>query len=785
MTLRLLLILFAIAGEASAQTAPALNPAGHALTADVLRDLPNGANLFAILETMQPEIIADGFHSGGLNGGTPASLGAFLASPRQTRYRVADLDLSSPVDGTPLLFPHLMPWERTDVLTGLMPLDRSAPGLVIELAPRRAAAQWQGLVEASAASGILITAPDASRPPPVSRLNSWTHVSTAIEGPVLDNRMGLALGATWLRSATRDREEPVPRVNEHSSVFAHTNFALNPGTDLRTFVWVERADGTSRSAAVHLQSTLERVAADQAVKTSWRLVGGYTRKHTDKTFSVSNVLTVDRLVDGPFSQWLPTPDRGEHRASIGAHALTGIRSGRHRLAVGGTLEHVGASEGEGFSGEIRETVDGIPARVWNVITPPTDSRRSATALTTYIEDRIALSSQVTLDAGVAFDFVRGRAVGSSSDVLWRSLLPRLALHWRPGTPYDLGLFAGYRRAANNLRLDLLAYGDPAAPGADVYRWDGIEPSTSDPLIARVGPGTRGDDDFSVIDPDLKRPITDEFVIGFEARPRSSVRLVAAGIARRQTPLVHVVNTGVPATDYESFTIPDDNVDLIGTADDQELTVFNRAPASFGRDRFLLTNPEVDAATMGAFVIAAEATTGRLWLRAGATASASVGSGGARGFRGSENDQDILGEGFANPNAQTFARGRLFVDRAYVIKWTTIYRFPSRITLGAIARYQDGQPFSRMVIVQGLNQGVEAIQAFPNGRSRFAFRGTLDIRVQKGFDLGGPQLDLIFDAYNVLNMTKEVEEYVVTGDRYRTTTYVQPAPVIHLGFRLRL
>ena len=91
----------------------------------------------------------------------------------------------------------------------------------------------------------------------------------------------------------------------------------------------------------------------------------------------------------------------------------------------------------------------------------------------------------------------------------------------------------------------------------------------------------------------------------------------------------------------------------------------------------------------------------------------------------------------------------------------------------------------MVVVTGLNQGPEPIQAFPNGRSRFAFTGTLDLRVQKGFALGGRQLDLILDAYNVLNMSKEVEEYVVTGSRYRTTTYAQPLPVFHVGFRLRL
>jgi hypothetical protein len=455
------------------------------------------------------------------------------------------------------------------------------------------------------------------------------------------------------------------------------------------------------------------------------------------------------------------------------------------VSLGGVFEHVGSTEGAGFSGLIGEKVDGIPARVWNVLSPTFDSRRSAASLTTYIQDRLTVSSRVTLDAGIAFDWVQGRAEGSSSDVQWRSLLPRVGVQWRLGTRYDLELVTGYRRSANAIRLDLLAFGDPAAPTTDVYRWTGGSLTTDATLIARAGPGTRGDDRFSSIDPSLKRPHTNEFLIGIGARPRPSISLSVSGIARRQSPLVHVVNVGADPSAYEAFTIPDDNVDLIGTTDDQQLTVYNRLPSSFGRDRFVVTNPEMEAATMGAVVIAAEAATDRLWLRIGATASAAVGSGGARGFRAAENDQDVLGELFTNPNAQTFARGRLFGERAYVIKWTTIYRLPANFTLGAIARYQDGQPFSRMVIVPDLNQGAEPIQAFSNGRSRFAFTGTLDLRLQKGFDFTNRRLDLILDVYNALNMTKEVEEYVVTGDSFRTTIFVQPAPVIHVGFRLRL
>jgi hypothetical protein len=118
-----------------------------------------------------------------------------------------------------------------------------------------------------------------------------------------------------------------------------------------------------------------------------------------------------------------------------------------------------------------------------------------------------------------------------------------------------------------------------------------------------------------------------------------------------------------------------------------------------------------------------------------------------------------------------------------MKLAAVYRVPGDLRVGAIARYQDGQPFSRVVVVPGLRQGAEAIRAFPNGESRFTFTGTLDVRVQKGFRVGATRVDAIVDGYNVVNLDKEVEERVVTGPGFRTVTAIQPPRVFHLGLRV--
>ena len=145
--------------------------------------------------------------------------------------------------------------------------------------------------------------------------------------------------------------------------------------------------------------------------------------------------------------------------------------------------------------------------------------------------------------------------------------------------------------------------------------------------------------------------------------------------------------------------------------------------------------------------------------------------------------DQPGEVFINPNASTNAYGRLFADRAFTIKWTTMYHLPGDVTVSAIARYQDGQPFSRMVLAPTLNQGAEAIQAYPNAGSRFTFTGSLDLRAQKAFHAGRSTVTAFIDAYNLFTRRNEVEEYVISSPAYRTSTWTEPPHSVHAGLRI--
>jgi hypothetical protein len=730
--------------------------------ADMVRDLPAGGNVFALLESAQPEITTDRFNSGGLNAGERDRISAFLASWTQTQYRILDSVISSPVDGTPMLFPDLAWWDSIDVTAARMLRESTATGLTIDLSPRPVSGKWSGILEVGASGGALTQSSAGSRAPAITQLGSTTRVSAVASGYLMADRLGLSLGGTFTEATTFERRGERQRDTE--SLFVNAIYAVSPSHRLSALTLLQ-------PGARHLQSTYEPGP-------HWRFFGGYTdRKREAESMPVFR--QADRLYDGPVPALVESTS-AERRASAGARSYWS-NVGSFRAGV--DVDHSSAATDPIANATLFERVDGMPARLWRFTGSGSRSQRHALSLSAFAQDHIWVTRNVGIDAALRFQFAQASASGAATGMAWRTFLPSLHVNWLfHAGPFITILSTGISRTADRPLLGYLAYGDPNAPTADVYRWDG-ENILPPPLMMRVGPGTGGDPGFSAIDPKLRPPVTDQFILDLETTRGRWLKLRVTGLARRQTSLISVVNIGVPASGYTMFTIPDANADWVNPVDDQQLPVYNRNPETFGQDRYLLTNPDVEDATMGGVIVSAEIAKPRLTFRIGGTASASVGSGGNRGYTAFENDQAVLGELFTNPNASTYARGRLFNDRAYTIKSMAVFRLPAAFTAGILARFQDGQPFSRLAIVPFLNQGAEAIQAFPNGRSRFSYRATLDLRLQKRVDVGTIRFDVIADAYNLLNAASEVEEYVVTGPRFREITAVQPPRSLHLGARV--
>jgi hypothetical protein len=431
---------------------------------------------------------------------------------------------------------------------------------------------------------------------------------------------------------------------------------------------------------------------------------------------------------------------------------------------------------------IAELLDGLPARVWIPEAETPDSHRAVLRLAGYLDDRIAVSDRLSLDVGLRLGESRGAAEGSAQTVHWSAVLPRINVRW--ALP-PVTVFVGLGKYQDDVPLTALAFGDPGAPVFDVYRWTDangngrFDPGEAGALVARAGHGAA----VASIDPALHAPYTNEFVIGAERTLGREMVVSVAGVRRREHDLVRSVNVGAPITSYRLFFIPDPGEDYIDPSDDRPLPVHDRLPASFGKDRYVLTNNPGEIASYQGTELTWQLLGDRWWSLVGASAYWTRSLSSNPGFRSDENDPGLIGTVLENPNALTYARGSMFSDRSYVVKWSTAYRAPYRITVSAVARYEDGQPFSRLVVVPDLAQGPELISAYRPGRTRFQFTGTLDARIEKRFNVGRHAAALRLEIFNLPNMANEVEENALYTPAFRQTTAVQPPRVVRLGFHM--
>jgi hypothetical protein len=612
----------------------------------------------------------------------------------------------------------------------------------------------------------------------------------------------MVLSGTMIRSGRQEWERPVVLPGDVNSIFAHVVVTPEQPYELRFIVAGERlvrpfpgralfkdGNASENDRRLQLQGTWESRTANRWPR---RITAAY--EHSGVTPQLDGLApagAIERLRDGPVPELVSSTAGARERWTTDAVFEPKLaRLGRaHDVRFGLTLSGVQATaRPDGTPGLIAELVGGIPARVWDYRYVGPISRWRETLFDAYAVDRFIPSRFVAIEGGLRLETLAGKASGAPTGATWTNLSPRLSLRWKPLGSERATIVSSYGRYQWQLPLSNLAFGDPTAAGGLEYRWLDVnndkvlQTPEIGPLIARVGPGSTNGQ--TAIDPDLRRPYTDAFVIGIETRRTDSFMMRFAATFRRERNLIASVNVGVPLTSYTLGHVADPGGDLLDPSDDQLLPFYNRNVASFGQDRELLTNPqEADAKFHGMELIVERTFVKRFQMLFGATATGSDMPGANRGFHVFENDQGVIGERLTNPNADTFSRNRQFFERGYSIKILGSYHAPHDVRIGMTARYQDGQPFSRIVLVSQLNQGTEAVQAYRNGRSRFTYALTVDGRIEKRWTVGTFDLTAVFEAFNLLNTKNEVEEDVLTGPNFRQTTAVQPPRVARIGLRL--
>ncbi len=436
---------------------------------------------------------------------------------------------------------------------------------------------------------------------------------------------------------------------------------------------------------------------------------------------------------------------------------------------------------------------------------PVHPRESVRDHSVFFQDLINFSGSIALRLGLRLGSTRGGLPEQSSPagsfsaarhfpkvenlINWNTFEPRLGLAFPlfkgTGTLVRMG-FASY---FHGLPANYLDFQNPNSLSSRVFSWNDLNQDRAfqaqeQGQLLRVLGG-----EFTSINPDLKRPRTREFTIAIEPLLSNKFTASIVLIRRDQVDLLETVNLGVPFSAYTPVEITDPGGDSIfGTPDDQSLTVFNQRQETLGQDRYLFTNPKgFNAVHRGIQVVIAKSfpESWHFYFAFSAYESKSAASPGNSEF---ENDPGVVGTLFDSPNTLINTRNRYFFDRAFTGRIAGFYETPWGIRLSAIAKYYDGRPFGRKLVLRGFNQGAFFIHATPRGNPighRTEFNLNVDLRIEKSFAFRGKQsFSLSLDVFNLLNANNKTDENELTGPFFgeRIALEFQSPRVLRLGLR---
>lgn len=782
--------------------------------------LPSAHNVWALMENQDLSATSNRIDVGGLWNNIPAVFSARGGgSWTQTSYFLNGFDMTDPYNtGMPLFYPDYYALGYTQLYNASHPPYTLTPGGQFNLITRSEQSTFHGGFSAFYTQRSL----QASNITPkleeegIFEAHTFDYLLDGnfhISGPLIKNKLSFFASVT-ANNLSRDMAE-FDEMDKSSLLSGLISLKYNFAQSFLRVLWTGQKISYASYGAnrkIPFSSTSDRKDAYDVFQALWtkriqnrhfiKVGFNYTYGHIqselqDDIVGPHGIEIFQRTPSGPAP--LAYKDTRKILAFLlrGESVFENLFLGDHRFQYGLQVQ-----KNQSFSQKnIQENLhlhfyNEDPLEVVKFNTP-VEHDEASFQFNFYVQDTLTFSSLLSLYFGLNFDYSKGWIPGHDSGSLsqetsqedsrvqWFSMSPRFGIIIPLSASKQSALKLSFARYYFRLPLNYLTYGNPGALGGLVYKWNDrnndrqFQENEAEELLRREGQL------YSSIDPGLKRPYTDEYAIVFNSAFGSDWYFTLGGFYRGTRNLVKTLNIGVPFSAYDSRYILDLGDDAIPkTEDDQIFTVYDQLSDTFGQDFFLLTNHADDPRVSHYFgvdlnLVKKFGHTFTFFLSMTATQAEGSSNPGNTEW---ENDDAVIGTLLDNPNTLINTKGRLRFDRAYTIRIGLNYLAPYDINLGCIIKYYDGQPFSRKIIVDDMNQGPIYIQAHSRGAVRYEFNLTLDLRIEKAFRIGSSKLRLLLDGFNILNSGLATEENQWTGPEFklRYATEIQSPRVFRLG-----
>jgi hypothetical protein len=476
-----------------------------------------------------------------------------------------------------------------------------------------------------------------------------------------------------------------------------------------------------------------------------------------------------------------------------------------------------SSNNDALDGINLTTFNGQPSTVTEYNTPvPGVSEFTGSVL--YAQDSIT-KNRLVVNLGLRFEHVNGNLPAQSKPagpfspaasfpeqnvISWNDFAPRVGIVYDLFGNHTAALKAGYGRYLHAVSTGMIDPPNQNGLGGTGYTWidrngDGMFQvgEEGDQLFAFGG-------SITSVDPNLKRPHTDELAVGVDWQLPKNIKLSVNGVFRWGSNFIAITQVGIPQNDvgYEPTIGLDPGPDgVAGTADDSRVKVFNERPEYIGKNKLLETNPSgFDSSYQGVEVVLQKRFSSR-WqglleyaLIQDNLSSSSVtiseyggeeeGAGGI-GFGGGANP-------FQDPNAMiNNTKGPTFFNRTNSLKMSASYQIPKiEVNVAAVGKLQTGTPYARILAlstnIDGVpfNQGPISFFAEPRDSNRYQTITYFDFRLSKFFMMHNnkQKVEVFFDFFNLFNKNQVTLLNPNTGPDYQQAQDILGPRVFRIGAR---